>query len=81
MSLKKVKKEIQMAGKGQNELYDVFNPVKRTRLANNAVKSHVPENGGTCQWRNATSSTSGIRLFGLIEVVFHSLFSDSVESD
>jgi hypothetical protein len=49
MSLNEIesKKEWPFAGKGHNELYDVSNPVKRTRLANNVVKSHVPENGGT----------------------------------
>jgi hypothetical protein len=47
MSLNEIKKECQIAGKGHNELYDVSNPVKHMRLANNVVKSHVPENGGT----------------------------------
>jgi hypothetical protein len=49
MSLNEIKKNFQIAvlAKGHNELYEVINPAKQTRLANNAVKSHVPENGGT----------------------------------
>jgi len=47
MSLNEIKNDSQIAGKGHNELYDFSNPVKHTRLANNVVKSHVPENGGT----------------------------------
>jgi hypothetical protein len=47
MSFNEIKKELQIAGKGHNELCDVFNPVKRTWIANNVIQGHVPENGGT----------------------------------
>jgi len=47
MSLNESKKESQIAGKGHKEKYDNSNQVKHTRLTNNVVKSHVPENGGT----------------------------------
>jgi hypothetical protein len=50
MPLNEIKNEFQIAGNGHNELYDASNPVKYTRLANNVVKSHVPENGGTWQF-------------------------------
>jgi hypothetical protein len=34
------------AKKGQNELYEMANLLVHTRVANNLVQGHAPENGG-----------------------------------
>jgi hypothetical protein len=47
MSLKEIKKQSQIPGKGQNETLEIFIPMVLTRFASEAVREHVPENGGT----------------------------------
>jgi hypothetical protein len=49
VSLKEIKKEMQVAGKGHNETHKIVNPMEHTTAANNDVESHVPESGGTCR--------------------------------
>jgi hypothetical protein len=50
MSLNEIKKEIQIAGKGHNVIFEIAIPMKHTSAATNSVDGHVPENGGTCQF-------------------------------
>jgi hypothetical protein len=49
-SSKAIKKEIQIVGKGQNETLEIVKPLVHTRSVTDAVKTHVPGNGGTCQF-------------------------------
>jgi hypothetical protein len=48
MSLSGGKKEIQIAGKGHNEILEIVNPAKLMRSAVDVIRGHVPGNGGTC---------------------------------
>jgi hypothetical protein len=41
------KKFLSNAGKGHNEIFAVVNRMEQSRGVTAAVKSHVPENGGT----------------------------------
>jgi hypothetical protein len=50
MSLNEIKKESQIAGKGQNVIFEIAIPMKHTSAATNSVDGHVSENGGTCQF-------------------------------
>jgi hypothetical protein len=47
MSLNEEIKQYQIAGKGQNETLEIFNPMERTKSATDDTGDHVPENGGT----------------------------------
>jgi hypothetical protein len=47
VSLKEISKEMEIAGKGQNETLEIVNPLRRTKIAKNDTRGHVPENGGT----------------------------------
>jgi H2-forming N5,N10-methylenetetrahydromethanopterin dehydrogenase-like enzyme len=49
MSLNGIEKQFQVAGKGHNEILEIFNPLEHTRNVTKAVVDHVPENGGTCK--------------------------------
>jgi hypothetical protein len=51
MSLNEIKKEWPFAGKGHNVIFPIANSMKYAPVANNSVDGHVPENGGTCQFR------------------------------
>jgi hypothetical protein len=48
MSLNEIKKELQIAGKGHNVLYEIVNSLKHTRTATAVIRTHVPGNRGTC---------------------------------
>jgi hypothetical protein len=48
VSLKEIKNDRQTAGKGHNETLEIVILLVDTLAATNAVKDHVPENGGTC---------------------------------
>jgi hypothetical protein len=37
----------QNPGKGNNETLEIVNPVEHTRVANDVINPHAPENGGT----------------------------------
>jgi hypothetical protein len=50
MSSNEIKKEVQIAGKGQNVIFEIAILMKHTTAATNSVDSHAPENGGTCQF-------------------------------
>jgi hypothetical protein len=41
-------KELPIAVKGQNEIFEAFNPVKHTRAVTDFADVHVPGYGGTC---------------------------------
>ena len=56
MSLNEIKKEIQIAGKGHNVIFEIAIPVKHTNAATNSVDGHVSENGGTCQFTKLCQS-------------------------
>jgi hypothetical protein len=47
MSLNEGIKQVQIAGKGHNELYEMVHPLEHTTVATEAVDVHVPGNGGT----------------------------------
>jgi hypothetical protein len=47
MSLNEIKKQMQIPGKGHNEIFEIVNPMKHTRIATERLDGHVPENGGT----------------------------------
>jgi hypothetical protein len=51
-----IKKEFQIAGKGQNETLEIAILMKHTCAATNSVDSHAPENGGTCQFTKLCQS-------------------------
>jgi hypothetical protein len=51
MSPNDIKKQFQIPGKGQNELFEIVNPVEHTFAATNDFDGHASENGGTCQKR------------------------------
>jgi hypothetical protein len=55
MSLNEIKKESQIAGKGQNVTYEIAILMKNTSAAKNDIDAHVPENGGTCQFTKIVS--------------------------
>jgi hypothetical protein len=48
MSLKPIKKDFQLAGKGDNEILEIFNLLMHTTAVTAAAGGHVPGNGGTC---------------------------------
>jgi hypothetical protein len=48
MSLNKIKKESQIAGKGHNATFEIFIPLAHIWLLTENVDGRVPENGGTC---------------------------------
>jgi hypothetical protein len=48
MSLNEIKKEFQMAGKGQNATFEIAIPLAHMTLLTENVDGHVPEYGGTC---------------------------------
>jgi hypothetical protein len=54
-SPKDIKKQFQIPGKGQNELFEIVNPMEHTFAATNDFDGHASENGGTCQKACATS--------------------------
>jgi hypothetical protein len=54
ISLSERKKQMQLSGKGHNELLEIANPLVQTRVATNACQSHTSENRGT-RW--STRST------------------------
>ena len=56
MSLNEIKKEIQIAGKGHNVIFEIAIPMKHTSAATNRVDGHVPGNGGTCQFTKLCQS-------------------------
>jgi hypothetical protein len=43
-----MKKQFQAAGKVQNELYEIFNPLEHIKAATESFDVHVPGSGGTC---------------------------------
>jgi hypothetical protein len=45
------KKELRLAGKGRVEKCNIFIPLEHMRDANEAVESHMSENGGTSKSR------------------------------
>jgi hypothetical protein len=47
MSLNEIKKEFQLAGKGQNTNFEIVIPLAHMRFLTENVDGHVPENGGT----------------------------------
>jgi mRNA-degrading endonuclease YafQ of YafQ-DinJ toxin-antitoxin module len=47
VSLKEVKKELQTAAKGKNEIHEVVNILEHTRPVTAAVQDHVSQNRGT----------------------------------
>jgi hypothetical protein len=47
VSLIDIKKEFQMAGKGDNETLEIVNPLEHTQSIKTVTGTHVPENGGT----------------------------------
>jgi hypothetical protein len=49
LSLNEMKKELPIAGKGQNVILEIAILMNHTRSAKNDIDGHVPENGGTCQ--------------------------------
>jgi hypothetical protein len=66
MSLNEIKKQSQIAGKGQNVLFEIAILIKHTSAATNSVDGHVSENGGTCQFTKLCESeekgVSGLHL-------------------
>jgi hypothetical protein len=48
MSLNEIKKEIQIAGKGDNAMLEIVDRMEHTPSVAAAVKNHVPGNGRTC---------------------------------
>jgi hypothetical protein len=42
--MKEIIKEMRIAGKGQNETYEIANPLKTTRIAKSVIQTHVAEN-------------------------------------
>jgi hypothetical protein len=48
MSLNEIKKEFQTAGKGHNVIFVIAILMEHTPVVTDAVKDHVPDNGGTC---------------------------------
>jgi hypothetical protein len=47
MSEKEMKKENQIAGKGQNVTLEIVNALRETRAVTESVDGHVPETRGT----------------------------------
>jgi hypothetical protein len=47
MSLKRIIKYFQIAGKGENEVFEIVNPFEPRGDTAVVVGVHVPENGGT----------------------------------
>jgi hypothetical protein len=45
--LNESKNQVQMAGKGHNELYEIVNPMVHALAANAVVRRHAPENRDT----------------------------------
>jgi hypothetical protein len=66
MSSNEIKKEVQIAGKGQNVIFEIAILMKHTSVAKNDIDGHVPENGGTCQFtkmcRSDEEGVSGLQL-------------------
>jgi hypothetical protein len=58
MSLNEIRNSLHLAGKGHNELYEIFNPMRLTRVAKSVIRDHVPGNGGTWVHIFASDSTS-----------------------
>jgi hypothetical protein len=48
VSLNEIKKQFQIAGKGDTETLEIANPMEHTTVATDDTSGHVPENGGTC---------------------------------
>jgi metal-dependent hydrolase (beta-lactamase superfamily II) len=44
MSLNETRKDVQIAGKGHNEILEIVNPVVETTTANAVTGTHVPGN-------------------------------------
>jgi hypothetical protein len=40
-------KQVQIAGKGNNMILEIVEPLEHMRVATEKVDGHVPENGGT----------------------------------
>jgi hypothetical protein len=55
MSSNEIKKEVQIAGKGHNVIFEISILMKYTSAAKNDIDGHVPENGGTCLFTKIVS--------------------------
>jgi hypothetical protein len=62
MSLNEIKKECQIPGKGHNETYEIVNPMEHMQTASDVIQGHVPENGGTCNFKILHPSTGAVCL-------------------
>jgi hypothetical protein len=48
VSLNEIVKQSQIAGKGHNEIFVIFNFMEHMTASTDVAVGHVPENGGTC---------------------------------
>jgi hypothetical protein len=62
MSLKEIKKEIQIAGKGHNVTLVIVVLLEHMSVTTETVGGHVPGNGGTCVHIFATVSAEVIPI-------------------
>jgi hypothetical protein len=56
MSLKEIRKSLQIAGKGENEILEIDNPMEHTMTVTETFEGHVPEDRGTCDSHFCVSS-------------------------
>jgi hypothetical protein len=67
-SSNEIKKQFQILAKGHNVTYEIINRLEHMRDANEAVESHVPENGRTDRITCAAPCSAARRLLDRTDV-------------